>query len=84
MEIRVSSEQAKLLLANAETHDLTARLLRNDVDETKITLSGSLDELDALRDACSDLLLRIGFDESYTATPAGSMLEDVIDKLYIG
>lgn len=82
MEIRVSSEQATLLLANAETCDLTARLLRNDVEAP--ILAGTLDELDVLRDACSDLLLRIGFDESYTATPMGHMLEDLIDKLYIG
>ena len=84
MEIRVGSEQAKLLSENAETRDLTARLLRNDAHEMQIILSGSLNDIDALRDACSDLLLRIGFDESYTATPVGSMLEDLIDKLYLG
>lgn len=84
MEVLVNSEQAKLLLANAETRDLTVRLLRNDVDETPIILSGTFDEMDALRDACSDLLLRIGFDESYAATPVGNMLEDLIDKLFIG
>ena len=47
------------------------------------TLSGSAVECDALRESCADLLLRVGFDESYKPTPQGRLLEGLIDKLFV-
>lgn len=84
MEARISYEQGQLLIANEETRDLFVHLAGSGIEDASIVLSGTLDELDELREACSDLLLRIGFDENYKATPTGSMLESLIDQLFFG
>jgi hypothetical protein len=47
------------------------------------SLVGTEEQVDALRDACSEALQRIGFDVSYDLTAEGRVLEDLIDKLFI-
>jgi len=49
----------------------------------EMALVGTADQCDALRDACSDLLQRIGFDEEYEPTSEGIALEGLIDKLLV-
>lgn len=77
MNINISSEERNLLLAHPETQGQTGQIL----DEAGQELRGSVDQIDELRNACSDLLLRIGFDEEYRVTPDGALLEELIDKL---
>lgn len=77
MNINISSEERNLLLAHPETEMQTRQIL----DEEEQELGGSADQLDELRNACSDLLLRIGFDEEYRVTSDGALLEELIDKL---
>ena len=77
MNINISSEERNLLLAHPETEGQTRQIL----DEEEQELRGSADQLDELRNACSDLLLRIGFDEEYRVTCDGTLLEELIDKL---
>jgi len=38
--------------------------------------------LSDFRDACADLLMRIGFDELYEPNAIGMAMEDLIDKLF--
>jgi hypothetical protein len=47
---------------------------------------GSINEeqADELRDYCGEKLLEIGFDEKYNTNEKGRILEDLIDKLFIG
>lgn len=77
MSIRISQFENDLLLENPETKSLAISLLRES-----LVLSGSPDELDNLREACSDLLQRIGFDAEYSPTKEGAALEMLIDKLF--
>lgn len=38
---------------------------------------------DAIRDACGEHLQRIGFDADYKLTPAGEMLEKLVDLFLV-
>lgn len=78
VDIRLGPEETTLLLSFAETAALTRSML-----VPADTLSGSAVECDALRESCADLLLRVGFDESYKPTPQGRLLEGLIDKLFV-
>lgn len=79
MKIVISRFEHDLLLAHPETEAITRKLLF-EIDERK-TLKGTADQYDSLRDACSELLQRIGFNEEYTPTGEGMALEGLIDKL---
>ena len=78
MIIRVSPYERELLLTCPETEDLTRTMV---LDQQ--SLVGTEEQVDALRDACSEALQRIGFDVSYDLTAEGRVLEDLIDKLFI-
>jgi len=47
-------------------------------------ISLSEDQADELRDLCGDRLQTHGFDEKYQPTEEGKILEELIDKLFIG
>lgn len=47
----------------------------------RAVLIGSEDQYNEMRDACSDLLQRIGFDENYAPTKEGNALERLIERL---
>lgn len=78
MTIGLSDFERDLLLTHPETKELAQLLL-----EGQGVLIGTPDQYDQLRDACSDLLQRIGFDENYAPTEAGAILEELIDKLLV-
>lgn len=78
MIIRVSPYERELLLMCPETEDLTRTMV---LDQQR--LLGSEEQVEALRDACSNALQRIGFDVSYDLTAEGRVLEDLIDKLFV-
>lgn len=78
MSIEISTFERDLLLSNPETRNLAlALLVERDV------LIGSEDQYNEMRDACSDLLQRIGFDENYSPTKEGNALEGLIDRLLV-
>jgi len=81
MNIVLTPSESELLLANSETKDLVSALL---VAGEKQVLKGTEDQFDELREAVSDVLMRIGFDEEYKATSVGVVLEGLIDKLFVG
>lgn len=81
MKVVISSFERDLLLTHAETETLARELLSELEGDA---LKGTPDQYDALREACADLLQRIGFDEEYAPTNEGLALENLIDKLLIG
>lgn len=78
MSIEISRIESDLLLANSETQAIARDLLAE-----KAVLIGTADQYDELRNACSDLLQRIGFNEEYEPTKEGIALEGLIDKLLV-
>ena len=76
--IRVSSFERELLLTCPETEDLTRTMV---LDQQKLVGSG--EQVEALREACTEALARIGFNVSDELTAEGRVLEDLIDKLFI-
>ena len=77
MRVEISAFDRDLLLANPETKTLAEILLVE-----KVALAGTGEQFNEMRDACSDLLQRIGFDEKYSPTNEGQTLESLIDKLF--
>lgn len=75
MKICLSEDELRMLLSHSETEMVTRRYLKDGAVHCD---AGQCDEL---RDACADLLQRIGFDEEYSPTEAGILLERLIDKL---
>lgn len=80
MKIAISSFERALLLAHPETMAIAHHLL---VEVEGQALMGTDDQYDELREACSDLLQRIGFDEKYEPTREGIALEGLLDKLLV-
>jgi hypothetical protein len=80
MTIQITAAERSLLLSNPETEAMTSALLSKT---ESLSLQGTADQYDALRDACSDLLQRIGFDGDYAPTRDGLILEGLIDKLLV-
>lgn len=79
MRVNISAEELNLLESEDETKDLAAPLV---VREPNLALEGSGYLLAQLREACGDVLNRIGFDEKYNPNTKGKMLEGLIDKLF--
>ncbi len=77
MKICLSDDELRMLLSNSETEIVTRRFLKDGA------VHCDADECDELRDACADLLQRIGFDNEYAPTEAGILLERLIDKLLV-
>ena len=80
MKVPISGFERDLLLAHPETEIVVRELLSWQEEEV---LNGTPEQCDALREACSDLLQRIGFDEEYAPTIEGAALEGLIDKLLV-
>jgi len=79
MRVKLMKEERDVLLSHSETEVLARRLLERSVP---LFLSGTDEDMDLLRDACGELLQRIGFDEEYVPTHEGELLERLIDKLF--
>lgn len=78
MSVQITAYDRDLLLSHPETKKIARQLL---ADES--VLVGTAAQYNELRDACSDLLQRIGFDESYEPTKEGLVLERLIDELFV-
>ena len=81
MRVNISPEQLQLLESEAETRDLVAPFV---VRQPDLALEGTGYPLAELREACGEMLARIGFDLNYRPNAVGEMLEDLIDKLFEG
>jgi hypothetical protein len=81
MKVKISPVELRLLESQSETKDLVAPLV---IREPSLALEGSGYLLAQLREACGDVLNRIGFDENYNPNADGQMLEDLIDQLFEG
>jgi|GEM_PF-1671430 len=79
MRVAISPEELHLLESEDETKDLLASLV---VREPSLALKGTGYPLAQLREACGDVLNRIGFDENYNPNANGKMLEALIDRLF--
>jgi hypothetical protein len=53
-------------------------------EENAYKLNITEDQADEIRDLCGEQLQLVGFDEKYDLTPEGEMLENLVDKFYIG
>ncbi len=53
-------------------------------EENAYMLNITEDQADEIRDLCGEQLQLVGFDEKYDPTPEGEMLENLVDKFYIG
>ena len=53
-------------------------------EENAYVVNISEDQADEIRDLCGDQLQLVGFDEKYDPTSEGKILEDLVDKFYIG
>ncbi|WP_434111520.1 hypothetical protein [Methylocaldum sp. GT1TLB] len=67
----LESQQIDTLRAVAQSSDVgvVLRLPRDSVEE--------------FRDAFTEQLAKVGFDENYDLTPEGKMLEDLIDRFFL-
>jgi hypothetical protein len=78
MSIEITAFDRDLLLSHPETMAIAQKLLVE-----KSVLIGTEAQYNEMRDACSDLLQRIGFDEDYKLTEEGLALEGLIDRLLV-
>lgn len=81
--VNLSDAERELLLAKvdlAAAHHLLVREAQQGARGWGVTLSE--DEACEIREAVSETLLRIGFDEQYNPTEEGWLLESMIDKFF--
>ena len=79
--IDISRQDALFRLSQLELTHYLRQVLEG---HTQAGLSLSDDDADELRDRCGDRLQTQGFDEDYSTTEEGRILEELIDKLFIG
>lgn len=82
MNIRLTLRDACYLLENLALDDC----LRRSIYNLKVDFGAALtrDQIDELRNLCGELLQLRGFDESYQPTEEGVLLEDLVDRFYVG
>ena len=85
MDIILNTEEINYL---NEKKFLTPKLMEYIKFATKISSENyaiDIDENDALkiREKCADELMICGFDDNYTPTHEGTILENLIDKFYV-
>lgn len=78
MSIQITAYDRDLLLSHPETKTIARQLLAGES-----VLVGTAAQYNEMRDACSELLQRIGFDEDYAPTKEGLVLERLIDELFV-
>lgn len=79
MIVKLTKLQLSVLSESPETAHLLPRFLRM---EPEPVLDGDGLPLSDFRDACADVLMRMGFDERYEPNAIGMAMEDLVDKLF--
>jgi len=80
--IKLTSEDIQFMLKELSMPEHLRTALQDMVDKKKGGLSDEM--ADELRDLCAERLDTHGFDIEYSPTSVGKILEDLIDKLYVG
>lgn len=83
-EFQLSSEEFACLKQCVTSDNSLARLLTNHgtLPENKVTLRLAGVDAERLRACLTERLATIGFQEDYTLTNQGQVLEDLIDRFY--
>jgi hypothetical protein len=85
MRVRLNSDEAAFLSSATFLPDCIARQLK-PISERNLggsDLDVSDGEAESLRSILTERLAMIGFDASYNLTAEGSILEQLIDKLFV-
>ena len=80
--IKLKFEELRFILETLSLSAEQEKQIRKATADLKIELPDEL--ADSLRDSCTERLDTHGFDKDYLPTPEGRVLEDLIDKLFIG
>ncbi len=85
MNIKLSPEELTYLLRENFLEEPLMDLLRTTQRTSKAGILNLTEvQADEFRDAFSDRMQDVGFDESYEPTREGKMLESLIDRFYVG
>lgn len=84
VNVRLSRQEAAYLIGAVflRPHHLEAIRKGEQADRGGITLTLSRDLAEEFREAFTDQLAKVGFDQNYDATPEGRLLEELIDRFY--
>jgi hypothetical protein len=84
MKVLVSGSELAVLREAilSEKSDLKLNV-DEDRENGRILLISEI-EADALRDLCGDYMSVVGFDADYNPNEKGVLLEELIDKLFVG
>jgi len=81
-DIVLSVRDFRHLVSFVQDDELLWKLLKKfTITHNRLTFQLSHEEASELQQYLGDLLIRVGFDESYEPTEAGRILESLIDLL---
>lgn len=85
LEFQLSAEELTLLRQAVFDHQSLADFLAPSqiVPGRKLIVRLDRAQAEKLRDCLTEQLARVGFDENYSLTKTGQMIEDLIDRFYV-
>lgn len=85
-KVRLSEEEYEYLSSTAFlSKSLREKLIKpTGIGRLDRTVQISEEDAELIRDLCCEELAVKGFDENYAPTKEGKILEDLIDKLFVG
>lgn len=83
--VRLSGREAMCLKSTTVLPDELRRIVNAAAPgrDNVIVISLSWETAELFREAFTDYLARVGFDDDYKATSEGQLLEDLIDSFYL-
>ncbi len=82
MKIILTDKEVKFLMEDQKIANILTDKIYKDMD--KFYLDISEDAADNMRDYLGELLQIYGFNETYELTLKGEILENLIDKFFVG
>jgi hypothetical protein len=84
--IILSEKELNVLVPHAECNKTIDWFLKfgKPCENKKMVISIDGSKCEEVRTALTELLAKIGFDANYSPTKEGRVLEELIDKLFIG
>lgn len=84
-KIKLSEEEFKYLQAVGLNYQMLTRLIDDGtrLSDDKFIVQVDLESAEQLRSHLTERLAKYGFDQHYSLTNEGRMLEDLIDKFYL-
>lgn len=84
MKINLNNNEAEVLSTIFSNTEYEGRIeLEKSSNSGSYKLTIGEDDATELRELCSDILSKEGFDQDYKVTSKGEVLESLIDKLYV-